>query len=1701
MFKDRYKFSLIVSNEDYIVRDHRLHGVCAVPGVTFLDVIIRFAKMKGFNPANVEVRKLLFLQPIVTSEEYDKKVFINLERGDHQDYWEFTIKSQKYKDGKIIDEKIFNNAKGEMHLCKDGLSNKININSLKAQAEKVYDMDDAYAFSRKGELFHYKFMKLLGNVYVSKDYLLGELHLSKLAEKYLDNFYLHPAYLDGCLSVTSILVSEHPEIQSEEAKPFIPIFVDSFKASARFKKKIYVYVKMNEISVAHSKDIMYINLEIYDENGKQLAFYNRFAAKRVRNDNIKKLRDEVPFEQGEKSSKQINSSQKQEGVFKLRGYIENELRQFIALTINKLPNEVDINANFYNLGMDSTQLMQIVNKLENKHNIVLYPTLLFEYPSIYKLAKYLEAEYKETYQNIYSNVQMRSEENSEKVKVYGTDKNEVVRELLRIIGPYCNMDIKESDINKGFYDIGLDSSVLLELSKNIEMIFNIAMYPTIMFEYNTISKLADYLKNQNIEIVKVKTKEKIKKKNTAIESSTETIKKTNIDFCYRTEWEENPIVEQKVKTSPNILIIYTKESTQLVEVFCQYYNNKVIQKIELESEDNVEESLKKYNISLDIYYIAVAQLNVHDQDELDEINRSEDQGVLTLFRLIKEISVLNKQLRVNSIKIITNNIFKITKNENVSPNYSAILGFYKSMMKEYPNISMNYFDIDLAEIRLGYSHIVNNIIKPIEHNQTDGKGNEVAIRKGKQYVKKLKYVNLPKIEKNPFREKGTYVILGGAGGIGTELAKYISKNSHGNIALIGRREYNQSIEEKIKAINSLGGRAIYLQADITEEAQFVKTVKEINDIFGEIHGAIHSAIVLQDHTIATMQEEDLKAVLAPKVQGSVIFYHAMKNQPLDFMLFFSSTQSYIGNIGQANYAAACTFKDSYAQYIENREDFKVHVINWGYWGSVGIVSTKEYNEQLKKVGSKSIEPLEGMEIIVRVLGNNVNNVIAMKVEDYILDGIGITKKEKDKLYPVSIPSVENDIISDTIKEVEDFKIIADEKSFEEFIKFGRMLLLSKFQKMGVFVKKEEIWSYTELKYRLGIVSKYEKMLHALLNIMKLAGFIQIKDDKIQVTDKIENEDTLTYISNVEKIKDKLMYRYPDIADHINLIWVCVNAYDKVLSGKENYLSVMFPKGSMKLVEKIYGGNELTNYFNRLVAKTLKFYLVHRLATESDGYVNILELGAGTGGTSKFVLKEIEQYAKNIMYMYTDKSIQFCLESQQHFSSQYPFVKFNSLDIEKNPLKQGYKEGGYDFIFASNVLHATKSIITTVVNAKKLLKKRGILVINETTEFQDFTTLTFGITDGWWRFEDGKLRISDSPLLSLESWEKVLIEAGFVNVKYIGLPSKEERKSGQHVIIAESNGYNRYKPINVIQSEDDNSDENKETWIELINVYQNSEDERFTYFWKNYKDNKYNSLKTERIQFRKKYRNLNKNEIMHMLVDIEENTKIEVVVAGKGKPILLISGFGFSAFQWKEQFNYLSEEYMLININYPGMGLSDSISDFTYEGISKVFIEVLNLLGIQSEISVVGSSWGGIIAQTIAKEYSDKVKKLILVGAFSEYMQSRENSLRDSLKKDFTNIGEIERYEKLQLNQYMDMDISTKYNIFSKNNFSTENISPYVTVPTTMIKGTEDLVVSKENSQRLLELLPNAELFNIKNAGHLPNYTNFEEFNDFLKKIC
>ena len=79
--------------------------------------------------------------------------------------------------------------------------------------------------------------------------------------------------------------------------------------------------------------------------------------------------------------------------------------------------------------------------------------------------------------------------------------------------------------------------------------------------------------------------------------------------------------------------------------------------------------------------------------------------------------------------------------------------------------------------------------------------------------------------------------------------------------------------------------------------------------------------------------------------------------------------------------------------------------------------------------------------------------------------------------------------------------------------------------------------------------------------------------------------------------------------------------------------------------------------------------------------------------------------------------------------------------------QGYKVGGHDIVFATNVLHATRNMGITVQHCKSLLRRGGLLIANELTTKTDFLSLTFGLTDGWWLFDDHSRRIPGSPMLS------------------------------------------------------------------------------------------------------------------------------------------------------------------------------------------------------------------------------------------------------------------------------------------------------------------------------------------------------------------
>jgi SAM-dependent methyltransferase len=158
-------------------------------------------------------------------------------------------------------------------------------------------------------------------------------------------------------------------------------------------------------------------------------------------------------------------------------------------------------------------------------------------------------------------------------------------------------------------------------------------------------------------------------------------------------------------------------------------------------------------------------------------------------------------------------------------------------------------------------------------------------------------------------------------------------------------------------------------------------------------------------------------------------------------------------------------------------------------------------------------------------------------------------------------------------------------------------------------------------------------------------------------------------------------------------------------------------------------------------------------------MRVLEIGAGTGGATRHVLQALNN--KYQQYDFTDISSGFFLKAEEDFAMPGSSIEFKKLNIELDPVQQGFTQGSYDLIIAANVLHATKSMDHTMRNVRSLLKPGGTLLLMEITAIKLYTGLIFGCLPGWWLSEED--RRDNGPQMDRERWTNVLKDTGFSGV--------------------------------------------------------------------------------------------------------------------------------------------------------------------------------------------------------------------------------------------------------------------------------------------------------------------------------------------------
>ncbi|WP_111977550.1 SDR family NAD(P)-dependent oxidoreductase [Algibacillus agarilyticus] len=326
-----------------------------------------------------------------------------------------------------------------------------------------------------------------------------------------------------------------------------------------------------------------------------------------------------------------------------------------------------------------------------------------------------------------------------------------------------------------------------------------------------------------------------------------------------------------------------------------------------------------------------------------------------------------------------------------------------------------------------------------------------------------------------------------------------------------------------------------------------------------------------------------------------------------------------------------------------------------------------------------------------------------------------------------------------------------------------------FQQLGLNWVIGKALTLNKIINELAIIPDYHKLLGRLLTIMTEQG---------QLEKSMDNWLILTCPPrNSEELVDDIVDQFPHAQHEIALVRQCGKSLAQALTGQIEGLQLLFPNGNADLVTRFYTESPGPQEINKLLQQTLHHAI--KQLPEGQG-VRILEIGGGTGSSTQHLLSLLPK--DRCQYVFTDVSAVFITKAQEKFS-HFDFIEYKVLDIEQSPINQGIDIASFDIIIAANVLHATKDLNQTLTHVNQLLVPGGQLLLLEGTSPQPWLDITFGLTEGWWRFSDEKRR-NHYPLINIENWQKVLAECSFEKMIEIS-PDKVANKDlcRQAVIVA------------------------------------------------------------------------------------------------------------------------------------------------------------------------------------------------------------------------------------------------------------------------------------------------------------------------------
>jgi acyl transferase domain-containing protein/acyl carrier protein len=370
------------------VGNHQAYGQALLPGLAYIDILYQHLRDKhaageGLELANVSIHRPLAVRPGHT-------ISLEVVTEEMSGGWRMRIEGTDVaSDGAAGTKTCFVTAEMRQ-VTPAAFTETLDLAAIRATA-KTTPLASAYAHFQAKGLVHSGPMKAEGTLYATDDALIVELALPADARAEAAAHLFHPTLIDGAAVGAGPMFAE---LVAGEDRLFLPLFYGRFRASALLRERCFARVR--KATLRRKNELLYSDMEFFNAAGVKVAELTDFAYKLVRDAGLIQASpgSDRTFPSTEQSTiVTVLDGATAQAPERTPGVAAHLLRLVIGAKVKRPAGDVDLRRGYYELGLDSSMLLEVVAALSKKLAVSLSPTLLFERETPAELAAHLEQTY------------------------------------------------------------------------------------------------------------------------------------------------------------------------------------------------------------------------------------------------------------------------------------------------------------------------------------------------------------------------------------------------------------------------------------------------------------------------------------------------------------------------------------------------------------------------------------------------------------------------------------------------------------------------------------------------------------------------------------------------------------------------------------------------------------------------------------------------------------------------------------------------------------------------------------------------------------------------------------------------------------------------------------------------------------------------------------------------------------------------------------------------------------------------------------------------------------------------------------------------------------------------------------------------------------------------------------------------------------